>query len=209
MAVAGGGGSHAGSRRTDLGRQHPHIHRVAFFVLAADHGSVGRNQQLLTTGQVAQILGCSRQHVVDLCDSGKLPCSVIGSHRRVARHDVQAFMVEGRVLRREEERSLWLHRALLGPLMRDPDRVFAQARSNLERWSASHRSDGMSQSYLREWERLLDQGVDAVADVLTGRNPHSVELRANSPFAGVVDEQERLAVHRSFHRHWAAEHPAA
>ncbi|WP_234423798.1 helix-turn-helix domain-containing protein [Intrasporangium calvum] len=63
--------------------------------------------QLLTTGQAAQVLGCSRQHVVDLCDSGKLPCAVIGSHRRVARGDLQRFLDEGKVLRREEERSLW------------------------------------------------------------------------------------------------------
>ena len=167
------------------------------------------DRQMLTTGQVAQMLGCSRQHVVDLCDSGKLPCSVIGSHRRVARQDVQTFLNEGRVLRREEERSLWLHRALLGPLLRDPDRVLAQARSNVERWSTAHRPDGMSRSWLREWERLLDQGVDAVAEVLASRNPEAAELRANSPFAGVLDEQERLAVHRSFRRHWAAEHPAA
>ncbi len=167
------------------------------------------DRQMLTTGQVAQMLGCSRQHVVDLCDSGRLPCSVIGSHRRVARQEVQRFLNQSRVLRREEERSLWLHRALLGPLLRDPDRVLAHARSNIERWDTAHRPDGMSRSRLRDWERLIDHGVGAVADVLASRSPEAVELRANSPFAGVLDEQERLALHASFRRHWAAEHPAA
>lgn len=165
---------------------------------------------MLTTGQVAQILGCSRQHVVDLCDSGKLRSSTVGTHRRIARHDLPAMLGQGAAgLRREEERSLWLHRALLGPLLRDPDRVLAHARSNIERWRGHHREDGMSQHRLSQWERLLDQGVDAVADVLASRDPDAVELRANSPFAGVLEEQERLAVHRAFRRHWAAEHEAA
>jgi len=180
-----------------------------FFVFTRDYCDMATDGQLLTTGQAAQVLGCSRQHVVDLCDSGKLSCAVVGSHRRVARVDLQRFLDEGKVLRREEERSLWLHRALLGPLLRDPERVLDKARSNIRRWSGAHRPDGMSQSWLREWERVLDQGVDAVADVLASRAPRAVELRANSPFAGVLDERERLAVHQSFRRHWAAEHPAA
>ena len=79
--------------------------------------------------------------------------------------------------------------------------------SNIERWSGAHRPDGMSRPGLHAWERLLDLGVDAVAEVLASRSPRAVELRANSPFAGVLEE--RLAVHRSFRRHWAAEHPAA
>ncbi|WP_147287746.1 helix-turn-helix domain-containing protein, partial [Kytococcus sedentarius] len=38
---------------------------------------------LLKTGRVAEILGVSRQHVVDLCDRGDLPSIRIGAHRRV------------------------------------------------------------------------------------------------------------------------------
>ena len=154
-------------------------------------------------------MGCSRQHVVDLCDGGKLRCSVIGSHRRIARADLKSFLDTGRALRREEERSLWLHRALLGPLMRDPDKVLAQARANIIRWRVAHRPDGMTQAWLSEWERLLDAGVDAVAEVLVSRASRAVDLRANSPFAGILDENERLAVLQSFRRHWARDHADA
>ena len=98
------------------------------------HAEVMEPRDQLTSGQAARILGCSRQHVVDLCDSGKLPCSVIGSHRRIARADLKSFLDTGRALRREEERSLWLHRALVGPLLRDPDKVLAHARANIIRW---------------------------------------------------------------------------
>lgn len=165
---------------------------------------------MLTTGQVAQILGCSRQHVVDLCKSGTLRSSTVGTHRRIARQDLQVLPGRGALdLRREEERSLWLHRALLGPLLQDPNRVLAHAQLNIERWRGQHREDGMSQHRLSQWQQLLDRGVDAVADMLASRDPNAVELRANSPFAGVLEEHERLAVHRAFRRHWAAEHEAA
>lgn len=165
---------------------------------------------MLTTGQVAQILGCSRQHVVDLCNSGRLRSATVGTHRRIARQDVQALRRQNAPLRREEERSLWLHRALLGSLLRDPDRVLDHARTNIRRWRGQHREDGMSHEWLRRWEGLLDQGVDAVADVLASREPNAIELRANSPFAGVLDEQVRLAVHQSFRRHWSsADHEVA
>lgn len=42
----------------------------------------------LSTGDVAEILGVSRQHVVDLCDRGDLPCTRFGSHRRIRRSDL-------------------------------------------------------------------------------------------------------------------------
>ncbi|RUP04163.1 MAG: DNA-binding protein, partial [Mycobacterium sp.] len=38
---------------------------------------------LCTTGEVARRLGVSRQHIVDLCDQGALPCVMVGSHRRI------------------------------------------------------------------------------------------------------------------------------
>lgn len=163
----------------------------------------------LTSGQAARILGCSRQHVVDLCDTGRLPCSVIGSHRRIARADLRSFIDRGRALRREEERSLWLHRALLGPLLGDPDTVLARARANITRWRGAHRADGMTQAWLSEWDRLLDAGVDEVSEVLGSRTPRAVELRSNSPFAGVLSEDERLALLQSFQRHWARDHAGA
>ncbi|MPY81460.1 MAG: helix-turn-helix domain-containing protein, partial [Actinophytocola sp.] len=37
-------------------------------------------EQLLSTGQAAEVLGCSRQHVVDLCSSGQLPYVTVGTH---------------------------------------------------------------------------------------------------------------------------------
>jgi excisionase family DNA binding protein len=52
-------------------------------------------QSMLTTGQVARLLGCSRQHVVDLCNAGKLESTTIGTHRRIARRDVDRLLARG------------------------------------------------------------------------------------------------------------------
>jgi hypothetical protein len=64
-------------------------------------------------GSAAAQLCCSRQHVVDLCDGGKLP--VVrkgGSHRYVRRSDVLTLL--GPSLTRDQERSRWLHEAIAG-----------------------------------------------------------------------------------------------
>lgn len=45
----------------------------------------------LTTGEVAQALGCSRVHVVKLIDSGELVASKVGAHRRVLAADLEDF----------------------------------------------------------------------------------------------------------------------
>ena len=43
----------------------------------------------LTTTQAAAVLGVSRPHLIGLIDDGLLPCHRVGSHRRLARRDVE------------------------------------------------------------------------------------------------------------------------
>lgn len=49
---------------------------------------------LLTTKQAADMLACSRQHVVKLIDEGKLPAEKMpgGTHRRIKLKDLLEFM---------------------------------------------------------------------------------------------------------------------
>jgi excisionase family DNA binding protein len=176
-----------------------------FLVFDWHHISVD-GEELLSTGQVARLLGVSRQHVVDLCAQGMLRHVKVGTHRRIRHGDVGAFLAEG--LPREAERSLWLHRAVAGRLVLDPAAVMAQARHNLARMQATHPS-GMSAGWLARWVRVLDQGVDDVLDVLTSPSPLAVELRQNSPFAGILTDAERTAVQAAFRAHWRRDHPAA
>lgn len=158
---------------------------------------------LIRTGEAAQLLGCSRQHVVDLCDGGKLPFRRrSGSHRYVRRSDVLAISGS---LTREQEQSRWLHRAVAGHLVMDPDLVLAHARDNLDRFSSIH-SGTMAERWLDLWRETLNSGVDRVLDVMVSDTPQSAELRQNSPFAGILSDEERAKVLTSFRDHWRREH---
>ena len=163
---------------------------------------------LLSTGDVASVLGVSRQHVVDLCDRGDLTFVRVGSHRRVPRSELDRLLgaVHDQKLTRDQERSLWLHRAVLSELVENPEDVLARVRGNLQRLRSQHPGRGMTAGWLGQWQEVLDAGVDAVADVLTSRGPAALELRQNSPFAGVISEAVRSRVLASFVRHWRRDH---
>lgn len=166
--------------------------------------SVG-DSELLTTGEAAALLGSSRQHVVDMCARGLLPYVKVGAHRRLWRADVEALLHPD--LTRDQLKALWLHRAVAGRLVIDPDAVLARARINLARLRQVH-PGGMAAMWLDRWRTTLDDGTEAVLDVLTSRAPYAVELRQNSPFAGVLPDPERRAVLASFATRWRAEHAA-
>ncbi|MCW2505033.1 MAG: DNA-binding protein [Actinomycetia bacterium] len=151
------------------------------------------------------LLGSSRQHVVDLCTRGLLPYMRAGTHRRLRRGDVEAILRPA--LTRDQLRSLWLHRAVAGRLVEAPNTVTAKAEANLQRLRQVHPA-GMGAVWLGHWRATLDGGVETVLDALTSRTPHAVELRQNSPFAGVLPEADRLAVLAAFASYWRSEHAA-
>lgn len=178
---------------------------VAFVVDSAYDGSMRREGDLLTTGQVAEILGCSRQHVVNLCDDGELRCTSIGTHRRLRRSDVEAYVrrrMRG-LLTPDQLRSLWLHRAVAARVAVDPEMTLQLARENARRFLERGPSSG-TERYLRRWLRLIDEGPEPVMEMLTSTSNVAREMRQNSPFSGVIGEQERQAILRSVQRHRAA-----
>jgi len=166
---------------------------------------VERSADLISTGEAARLLGCSRQHVVDLCVRGALPFVSVGSHRRLSRSAVTDLM--NRELTRDQERSLWLHRVVAGRLAVDPDAVLTQARQNLKHLKQVH-PGGMTAQWLAEWQKILDTDEDAVFSALTSSTAQAVELRQNSPFAGVLSAEERTAALEAFRRHWQQVHAA-
>jgi excisionase family DNA binding protein len=155
-----------------------------------------RNMKLVTTGQAASILGSSRQHVVDLCDSGRLGYSSVGTHRRVRLDDVLRLKEGERTagkLTRDQIRSLWLHQPVARRLVTDPERTVHRARANLRRLKAAH-PRGVAAHWLGEWARLLDGPVDELLEAMTSRSERGCELRQNSPFAGVLTQRERARI---------------
>ncbi|SMY01580.1 DNA-binding protein [Brevibacterium antiquum] len=101
----------------------------------------------------------------------------------------------------EQARSLWLHREVLDQLMDDPDRVLSIAQDNLERLKHVHRPDGMAVRCLDQWQSVIDGGLDELVATLTGTDERSSQLRQNSPFAGVLSDDQRMKVLRSFRQH--------
>ena len=146
------------------------------------------DEELLTTGEAAALLGSSRQHVVDLCERGHLVYVRIDTHRRLRRTDVE--VLAKRTLNRDQARSLWLHRVVAGRLAMHPEETVAKARANIETLRRVHPS-GAARRWIEQWQMLLDGPVDPVSDILASPTEWAVELRQNSPFAGVLSEQER------------------
>jgi excisionase family DNA binding protein len=158
-----------------------------------------RGDDLLTTGQVAKLLGTSRQQVVNLCERGELPFVKVGAHRRIRREHVEALLRPKPELTRDQLKSLWLHQAIAGSLVTDPDAVMNKARENLDRLLRQHRGT-MAEVWLKRWQDKINEGVGAVLKTLTSDDPEAVELRQNSPFAGVLPQLQRTKVLDSFTR---------
>jgi excisionase family DNA binding protein len=155
-----------------------------------------RRDKLLTTGEVAEILGSSRQHVVDLCNRGVLTYETTGTHRRVPRSVVESLLGVSSMTR-DQKRSLRLGCAVAGKVVRDPQRWLSLARRNLSKMQAIH-TRGQGAALLAQWERLLDGPLEGVLEALTSPSPRARELRQNTPFAGVLTPRERLQVLSAF-----------
>jgi len=162
-----------------------------------DQADRAESEELLTTGEAAALLSASRQTVVNLCNSGVLPFTTVGKHRRIRRRDVEAVRTRKERPSRDQRRSLWLNMAVAGRLVVDPNVVLDLARINLAKLEETH-SRGQAAHWLREWRRLLDGPTERILEVLTSPTPWAREMRQNSPFAGVLSDDERMRVLTAF-----------
>lgn len=89
---------------------------------------------------------------------------------------------------RDQRQSLWLHTAVAGRVVKDPNESLVKARANIARMRAAHR---VPVPWLTEWERLIESGPQAVVKTLVADTPAAAELRQNSPFAGLLTDLER------------------
>lgn len=98
-------------------------------------------------------------------------------------------------LTREDQRSLLLHSRIAQRLRDDPEGVLRLARANLRRMRQLHPHVKGS---LDRWASILGRGVEDIAAVLIDPSPEFRELRAVTPFAGVLTAAERAEVYQTF-----------
>ena len=98
-----------------------------------------------------------------------------------------------------DARSLALHRLIAAKIRNDPV-LFEKVRATIGRFRRIVCAN--SQPYLIEWERAIDQGIDAALALATEESEHATALRQASPFAGILTEPERLA----FLAQWKRDH---
>lgn len=96
-----------------------------------------------------------------------------------------------------ERRTLELHRLVARKARQNPAR-FEQARAILARWRQI--VDIRSQPYLKEWERIFAEGMEAALTVALEETEAAAALRKSSPLACVLTNEERL----EFVRDWRA-----
>src|SRR5713101_1387383 len=132
------------------------------------------------------------------------PCGTLAGYKRHLRHREQPCepcrkrasadrrerraraALEG--LPREAARSLRLGLAVSEHLEAAPGSVLEIATRNLESMRRADTADH-AKRWLDEWERLLTQSPVRIVGVLRSPSDHAIELRQNSPFAGVLDPE--------------------
>lgn len=98
-------------------------------------------------------------------------------------------------LRREEALNLALHREIAKKLIDTPDEVRTVARRNIPKIRQNVSGAGPV-GLVNEWEQLISGPVNVLLSAMLDESRHGSELRQNTPFAGVLSQDERLSVIR-------------
>ena len=108
---------------------------------------------------------------------------------------LSCFPVVGTPLTREQERSLFVHAAVVRELRSREAEVLDIARENIAKMRSvnphAHR-------LLDEWERILRGSTDQIVAHMLDPSERGQDLRQASPFAGVLTAAQRVAAYRSF-----------
>lgn len=94
-----------------------------------------------------------------------------------------------------DARSLAMHCVIAQKISRDPE-LLQVARQNLARWREKYA--GEMPRYLVEWQEILDRPWLEIAGLITSTSDEATRLRSSSPFAGVLDSEERKRIYEAF-----------
>ena len=85
-----------------------------------------------------------------------------------------------------------MHRVVADRLRAGDSSPLARAYANLSRWQRQF--GGELPTAYAEWVAILDEGLEAVLEVLEGSSQRAIRLRSSSPFAGVLTASERWEI---------------
>lgn len=148
----------------------------------------------MTQVQLARAAGTSQSAIAAYESGAKMPS--FRTLQRLASSVGLALAIDVvPALSREDRRSLSLHRRIAEKLRSDPAATLAKARSNLRTMAELHPH---ARDLLVEWKGILEQPPERVAKSITDPSPRYRELRQVTPFAGVLNAQERARAYRQF-----------
>jgi hypothetical protein len=78
-------------------------------------------------------------------------------------------------------------------MARQESAILERAGATLARWE-SLRANAPIQPLFPAWKNLLAQGVDVIEHTVCNKTESAAELRKNSPFAGILPPEQRLAL---------------
>lgn len=159
----------------------------------------------LTPAEVADLLGVSRSTISRKIKSGAITAVKVGAHHRIPRHEVERICDDFRPAshgagsgglvpdtdRVDYRRRLLYHHAVMAHL---PSLDWDRAEANICKVEASVRGH-LAIAAVRQWRELISsRDVQSIEKLLTEHSEHADLMRVVSPFAGIISEQERLAV---------------
>jgi hypothetical protein len=96
-----------------------------------------------------------------------------------------------------DQRSLELHRMIAEKIRQNPE-LLAIAQSNLKQWCAPGHSSASRRAAFKEWETLLSEPLARVLSTLVSPGENAARLRQSSPFAGILETEERAGTFRRY-----------
>ncbi len=94
-----------------------------------------------------------------------------------------------------DARSLAMHCKIAQKISQNPS-LLRKVKDNLSRWSAKY--DGPKPRYIMEWREILDMPWPAIAAMITNMSEDAMRLRSSSPFAGILNDEERDQIYAAF-----------
>jgi len=92
---------------------------------------------------------------------------------------------------RADTRSISLHKEIIKKLLKDPN-LWDIPKKNLQRWKLIK---GELTPALKEWDNILKTHTkEQIISILKSDSDESARLRSSSPFAGILNETERMKI---------------